>query len=323
MNSRTHLRLRRRSRALVTIIAATVGAATAALAGPREQAQRIHDRLAGVPPSDAVLDQMATHIENGNPLEAALLATRDRHFYTVTLKNFAAPWTNRDQSPFVPLNDYTTLVIGLVKDNEPFDQILYADALYVAPAVSPPPSATSNAHYEALEQRMLDPSFDPVTQLQRTEQSSVYPVPAHATAGAMTTRAAAESFFIAGTNRAMFRFTLINHMCMDLEQVQDTSLGPDRIRQDVPHSPGGDSRVFYNSCIGCHPGMDPLAQTYAYFNFNEDTGSIEYTEGQLQPKYFNNAEPFPDGLVTPDDSWENYWREGRNRLLGWSPVLPG
>src|SRR5690606_35280953 len=183
MNSRTHLRLRRRSRALVTIIAATVGAATAALAGPREQAQRIHDRLAGVPPSDAVLDQMATHIENGNPLEAALLATRDRHFYTVTLKNFAAPWTNRDQSPFVPLNDYTTLVIGLVKDNEPFDQILYADALYVAPAVSPPPSATSNAHYEALEQRMLDPSFDPVTQLQRTEQSSVYPVPAHATAG--------------------------------------------------------------------------------------------------------------------------------------------
>ena len=323
MNSRTHLRLRRRSRALVTIIAATVGAATAALAGPREQAQRIHDRLAGVPPSDAVLDQMATHIENGNPLEAALLATRDRHFYTVTLKNFAAPWTNRDQSPFVPLNDYTTLVIGLVKDNEPFDQILYADALYVAPAVSPPPSATSNAHYEALEQRMLDPSFDPVTQLQRTEQSSVYPVPAHATAGAMTTRAAAESFFIAGTNRAMFRFTLINHMCMDLEQVQDTSLVPDRIRQDVSRSPGGDSRVFNNSCIGCHTGMDPLAQAYAYFNFNENTGSIEYTEGQVQPKYFNNAETFPDGFVTPDDSWENYWREGRNRLLGWSPVLPG
>ena len=323
MNSRTHLRLRRRSRALVTIIAATVGAATAALAGPREQAQRIHDRLAGVPPSDAVLDQMATHIENGNPLEAALLATRDRHFYTVTLKNFAAPWTNRDQSPFVPLNDYTTLVIGLVKDNEPFDQILYADALYVAPAVSPPPSATSNAHYEALEQRMLDPSFDPVTQLQRTEQSSVYPVPAHATAGAMTTRAAAESFFIAGTNRAMFRFTLINHMCMDLEQVQDTSLVPDRIRQDVSRSPGGDSRVFNNSCIGCHTGMDPLAQAYAYFNFNENTGSIEYTEGQVQPKYFNNAETFPDGFVTPDDSWENYWREGRNRLLGWSPLLPG
>jgi len=305
------------------LAAATIGAASAALAGPREQAQRIHDRLTGVPPSDAVLNQMATHIANGNPLEAALLATHDRHFYTVTLKNFAAPWTNRDQSPFVPLNDYTALVIGLVKDDESFDQILYADALYVGAGVTPPPAANSNAHYEALERRMLDPSFNPETGLTRTTQSSVYPLPPDATAGAMTTRAAAEAFFIAGTNRAMFRFTLINHMCMDLEQVQDTSIVPDRIRQDVSRSPGGDSRVFNNSCIGCHAGMDPLAQAFAYYDFDPDTGSIEYTAGVVQPKYFNNAETFPDGFVTPDDSWDNYWREGRNALLGWSPVLPG
>ena len=35
----------------------------------------------------------------------AYLAMRDNNFYNVTLKNFAAPWTNRDQSVFVPLND--------------------------------------------------------------------------------------------------------------------------------------------------------------------------------------------------------------------------
>ena len=33
-----------------------------ALAGPREQARRLHDRLAAVPPSDAVLTQMASEI---------------------------------------------------------------------------------------------------------------------------------------------------------------------------------------------------------------------------------------------------------------------
>ena len=38
-------------------------------------------------------------------------------------------------------------------------------------------------------------------------------MPAAATAGVMTTRAAAQAFFVAGTNRAMFRFTMINHMC--------------------------------------------------------------------------------------------------------------
>ena len=70
---------------------------------------------------------------------------------------------------------------------------------------------------------------------------------------------------------------MLNHMCNDMEQVHDIKLSPDRIRQDVSRSPGGDSRLFLNSCIGCHNGMDPMAQAFAYYNFNETTGSIEYT----------------------------------------------
>ncbi|HEX5419772.1 MAG TPA: hypothetical protein VFY39_07215, partial [Gammaproteobacteria bacterium] len=137
------------------------------------------------------------------------------------------------------------------------------------------------------------------------------------------TRAASEAFFIAGTNRAMFRFTLINHLCTDLEQVHDVTVIPDRIRQDVSRSPGGDSRVFLNSCIGCHAGMDPMAQAFAYYNFNGTTGRLEYTPGSVQEKYFHNATTFPDGFVTPDDSWDNYWREGQNARLGWDPNQPG
>jgi hypothetical protein len=304
------------------IVALLLSGVSFALAGPREQAQRIHDRLAGVPPTDAVLNQMELQV-GSNAVAAAMTAMDNPSFYAVTLKNFAAPWTNRDQNVFVPLNDYTALVIGLVKDEEPFDQILYGDMLYVGQGVAPAPSPSSNAHYDALEQRMLEPGFDPQTQLVQTTQSSVYGLPPAATAGAMTTRAAAEAFFIAGTNRAMFRFTLVNHMCMDLEQVHDTSIVPDRIRQDVSRSPGGDSRVFLNNCIGCHAGMDPLAQAFAYYNYNDVSGSIEYTPGSVQPKYFNNEETFADGFVTPDDSWNNYWREGRNALIGWSPTLPG
>ena len=139
----------------------------------------------------------------------------------------------------------------------------------------------------------------------------------------MTTRAAAEAFFVAGTNRAMFRFTMLNHMCNDMEQVHDVKLPPDRIRQDVSRSPGGDSRLFLNNCIGCHSGMDPMAQAFAYYNYNEDTGSIEYTGGVVQPKYFNNDANFEWGFRTPDDAWENYWRTGQNQFLEWSPSLSG
>jgi hypothetical protein len=139
----------------------------------------------------------------------------------------------------------------------------------------------------------------------------------------MTTRAAAQSFFIAGTNRAMFRFTLMNHMCRDMEQVQDTTRPPDRIRQDVSRSPGGDSRVFLNNCIGCHSGMDPMAQAFAYYDWDEVAGRIVYTPGVVRPKYFNNDETFKPGFATPDDQWDNYWRHGPNSLLDWDDAQPG
>ena len=116
-------------------------------------------------------------------------------------------------------------------------------------------------------------------------------------------------------------------MCNDLEQLHDTRIAPDRIRQDVSRSPGGDSRLFLNNCVGCHNGMDPMAQAFAYYNYNFDeatqTGVLEYTEGNVQPKYFNNDLNFPQGFRTPDDAWENRWREGQNAYLGFSPSLPG
>ncbi len=98
----------------------------------------------------------------------------------------------------------------------------------------------------------------------------------------------------------MFRFTLMSQMCKDMEQMHDVLLPPDRIRQDVARSPGGDSRVFLNNCIGCHTGMDPLAQAFAYYNFNETTGRIEYTAGTVQPKYLINSDNFAPGLHYPE-----------------------
>jgi hypothetical protein len=307
---------------LFVALALILSGASLALAGPREQAVRIHDRLAGVPADETTITLMAQSLP-GDPATAANIAMNNPSFYAVTLKNFAAPWTNRDQNAFVPLNDYMTLVMGMVRDNVPFNQILSANLLYTGPAsVSPAPAATSNAHFEALEQRMREPTFNQ-SELVQTTQTAVYGTPAAATAGAITTRAAAEAFFVAGTNRAMFRFTLMNHMCMDMEQVLDTSIAPDRIRQDVSRSPGGDSRVFMNNCIGCHAGMDPMAQAFAYYNFDTTSGRMVYDSTAVHSKYFNNDTTFPDGFVTPDDAWHNHWRHGQNALIGWNQALPG
>lgn len=307
-------------------------------AGPLEQAKRIHDRLAGVPPTEADLIAMRNLIAANNRTGAAAIALENDAFYNVTLKNWAAPWTNEEQDVFVPLNDYIATVVGAVRDEVDFRQILYSDIIYTANSSLglPAYSNSNNNHYEALESG----GYSLKDNLVQRAQSSVTGLPADATAGVVTTRASARAFFKAGTNRAMFRFTLMNHLCMDLEQVHDTSRVPDRIRQDVSRSPGGDSRVFLNSCLGCHAGMDPLTQAFAYYDYDYnmdadptgENGAISYnTSGMTDPetgtrvkaKYLINATTFPQGYITPNDNWDNYWRKGINANLGWDITLTG
>ncbi|MBT8149656.1 MAG: hypothetical protein KJO24_06965 [Gammaproteobacteria bacterium] len=293
-------------------------------AGTREQARRIHDRLAGVPPTDTVLQQMEDAI-NGvggqTILDAADIAMNNPAFYSVTLKNIAAPWTNREQNVFVPLNDYIATYIGLVRDQSDFRRILYDDVLYVGNNL-PAYATTSNAHYEALENSNANLGNPATLQSQAQSSPTVLGIDSGASAGAMTSRAAARAFFVDGTNRAMLRYTVLNHLCYDMEQLKDTTRPADRIRQDISRSPGGDSRLFMNNCVGCHSGMDPLAQAFAYYQWdysdNPDAGSLRYTDGVVEDKYFINDTTFAHGYVTPDDRWDNFWREGINKeLLGW------
>jgi len=314
----------------VAVSALLLMCAASAQAGPSEQAKRIYERLVGEEPPANVLASMSATISAACPtgcapgnaalVTAAQSATQAPDFYNVTVKNMVTPWTNRDQTVFAPLNDYTATVIGMVRDDVPFNTALSADILYTVNSPGlPAVSAANNDHYATAETNGVDLSAT----LKATTQSQTYGIPTDATAGLITTRGAASAFFINGTNRAMFRFTMINHLCNDMETVMDTTRPTDRIRQDVARSPGGDSRLFLNTCVGCHSGMDPMAQAFAYYNFDTTSNQLVYTAGQVQPKYFINATNFPFGFVTPDNSWSNRWRAGTNIALGWDQSLPG
>jgi hypothetical protein len=293
-----------------------------------DQATRMYNRIAGIPPTAQQLSQM---LAQSSAVSAALIATQDPKFYDDTIRNMAAPWTNRAQSVFVPLNDYTATVIGMVRDDVAFNTLLSADLIYIGDGTSGEGaySPDNNTMYANLDAANVDLS----AKLKSSPQSAVTGIPSAATAGVITTRGAASAFFVNGTNRAMFRFTMINHLCNDLPTVMDTTRPPDRIRQDVTRSPGGVSTLFLTNCIGCHSGMDPMAQAFAFYNFSYPAseigatdwpiGQIVYTAGQTQPKYHINNTNFPQGFITPDDSWTNRWRTGPNQNLGWSTSLTG
>lgn len=302
-----------------------------AMADVRDQAKRVYDRIAGVPPSEEVLNDMVNQL-GANPSENQFIQAaidfpmENKNFYNATLKNWITPWTNEEQTVFAPLNDFTATAIGIIRDDYNFRTVLYDDVIYVARDVEgyTPYSNSNNTHYEELEQSGAD--LNQV--LERRAQSNVTSLPSNATAGVMTTRAAAKSFFVAGTNRAMFRFTLLNFLCNDLEQFKDTTRPTDRIRQDVTRSPGGDSRIYLNSCVGCHSGMDPLAQAFAYYEWTgeegTDAGELVYTPDTVQAKYHINSGNFKWGYSTPNDNWVNYWRKGPNATwVGWSDLAGG
>jgi hypothetical protein len=350
----------------------TLSCANPSFAGNREKAWHIYQRLTGTPPTNAVLDTMTacisgntsvcsagggdttlqgTPVASAGEVQAAYLAMQDKNFLNVKVKNMVIPWTNKDQTVFFPFNDAAALLIGLIGSGQDFRQALYADIYYDDPSVPAAfqftpfvfPSTTlspqsNNNHFEYIEHNDLPLK----TALVQTKQTGVTGMPAEGVAGVMTTRAMQRAFFYAGTNRAMLRFTFMNFLCNDFVQIKDITSNPDRIRQDPSRSPGGDSSVFLNNCIGCHAGMDGLAGAFAYYNWGPavydstiepDTQGSVYASSanplftlsgkdipptRVMPKYLQNFLDFPYGHETQDDSWINYWRVGLDANLGWA-----
>jgi hypothetical protein len=146
MNTRTAYRhIMAPSRPVTRAVCAAVCAGAMALLGASamaanpnaDQATRMYNRIAGTPPpSAAVLAQMMAT----DPVSAALIATNDPAFYNNTVRNLATPWTNRDQTVFAPLNDYTATVVGMVRDDVPFNTLLSADLVYIADAAAGVPT---------------------------------------------------------------------------------------------------------------------------------------------------------------------------------------
>jgi hypothetical protein len=319
------------ARSLVVFAVALL--ATQASAGPleRDRAKRIHDRLVGVPPDGAMLDAMEADLVAGDARGAALRAMTNPEFYTTALKNWVTPWTNQAQTPLEPLNDYTATVIGIVRDGRPFIEVLYDDVVYVGDDLAlgiTPYSLDDNFHYEDLEAIHADLS-DPNV-LVRRSQSNLNPMLSSSeAAGVLTTRAAGKEFYSAGTNRRVWRYTAMNYLCRDMENLSDITRPADRVRQDVSRSPGGDSSVFLNLCVGCHAPMDPMAGAFAYFEWVPDAidpdnrGRLVHTPGEVAGKYLINANTFPFGYITTDNRWDNYWREGDYSQLGWNGPASG
>jgi hypothetical protein len=304
---------------LVTLVSTSVWA------GPKEAAWKLHNRLAGVPPVKTAtadpLKQMEDLIKAGNPEAAAAIATSHPNFYNVVLKNWIKPWSNREQTSRDDLNDYVATVLGVIRDEVPFTEVLSGDILYTVnynnadgtPSVY---SYMDNLHYRNAETR----NINLMANLTRKTQSALTGLPVNAVSGVLTSRAAGAAFYSAGTNRRVNRFNFMNYLCHDYEELHDVNIPDVRVRRDVERNPGGDSRTYKNKCVGCHAGQDALGGAYAYYDFVG--GRLVYTPGIVVAKMNHNVY-YSAGFVTTDDNWINTWAQGQNAKLGWRGATSG
>jgi hypothetical protein len=208
-----------RTAVLVSSLALTAAAA----AGPHEQAKRIHERLAGIPPDAGVLQSMQARLESGDAAGAAMQAMENPEFYNTTVRRLAAPWTDREFSAYGDLNDATATVIGVIRDDLPFDQVLYEDIVYVgaAEATDVPYAHEGNDHYLDLQSNAVDLS-DPAN-LVRRRQSALPGSTLNASepAGILTSKGFAEAFLTGRTARAPLSFVTINFICTDPADARD------------------------------------------------------------------------------------------------------
>ncbi len=320
---------------LIILVLPTLVFATEA----RLKAWDIHNRIAGVPPmpGSSTLNQMESLInqfpgERGLE-EAAKVAIESRYFYEVVLKNFFKPFTNRERSKSTDLNDMVATLIGAVRDsdqpNKPFNRVLSADLVYVGPSMGNDVynfRRTSNEHYRQLELRSINLKDTLVERMQsqviqtenniendnRRDEVNIIAGGRNGSAGVFSLRAAGEAFFSAGTNRRMTRYAFMNFMCKDFEDLHDTAVPDFRVRRDIPRDPGGDSRTYKNTCVGCHAGQDALGGAWAHYDYRSNR--LRYNNG-ISSK-MNRSPEFAGGYVTTDDSWINLWANGQNSNLG-------
>jgi hypothetical protein len=308
----------------------------------RKRAQEIHSRLTGIktPISNPILGEMESLLNVGDSVGAAAKVTSDPSFINITVRDFAAKMSNRDETINLPLNDFTATVVGIVRDERNAQTMLTDDITYQADLTKAPVPGDliddilrSNNHYEALTTGRYDLSQVLVPKKQKLfngTEAVNNPSPS----GLLSSRQWMAAHAIAGTNRRLVEYAFRQFTCQGIENVADAS-GPDNvIARDIDRFPGGSHSKFTSSCRACHTIMDGFRPAFAQWTFSNGFAKHAYVVPKIamnvdedtsvgmkmEPDFVTyklnkNATVFSEGNVSTDDKWVNNATRGTNAEL--------
>ncbi len=312
----------------------------APISAQRTQAHKLFRAITGVslPIDDSRLKSMEALIAQNKSRDAAKIATNDALFYQNKVRDMAARMANRDESYRTPLNDFIATFVGVVRDSDTTSakELLTGNFTYQAdpaviaaagrPAIRMDETddlVQSNNHYDDIRSN----NYALKAVLKRVNGQRVLVDNAIANmpdpAGLITTRGFMQAHADAGTNRRLVEYSFRQFMCAPITDWADGTMPDDRVGRDVDRAPGGSANKYLTSCKNCHTGMDALRGAFARVDWINNN-RIRYTPNQVSGKLNRNADQYPAGFATANDSFVNYSNSGRNKdAFGWRNNLSG
>ncbi len=320
----------------------------------RKEAANIYSRLTSIkaPIDHPKVVEMESKIAAGDKMGAAAIATTESNFYNITVRDFAAKMSNREETISVPLNDFIATYVGGIRDDLNAKDFLSRNITYQSKSgyASVPQDLAedilkSNNHYEALD----NGKYDLAKVLEAKPQMLISaagiadnPTPA----GVLTSRAFMSAHAVAGTNRRLVEFAFREFLCAPIASWADAT-GPDSyIGKDVDRFPGGEHSKFTSNCRSCHSGMDAFRGAFARYTFSagfiknslltnplmgdDEDNSVnmkisDAPNAQLVAYKMNhNQQVFESGKTVVNDAWENFANRGSNvAFFGWKGAMAG
>lgn len=308
-----------------------------------DKACRIFVNITTVNPTGAELAAFKQRIQADGHLAATKwLMKNSKEFWTVQVKEFAEPYSDKDGNLGARLDETSATIIKVILDDLDFrrayydnfiatatgevtgqnqDQLRLADGNVIPGYLR---GAQSARHYEALED-LENFHQDGILELSSQSPTTFPSNQPGAPAGIFSTAGLGRAAYTAGTNRRIWPMITREMLCADIEDYRDVSTTEYYIHRDViREDPDGSSTVFKGICKSCHGMMDQVVKAFMYYNF--DNQAVVYTsfdsfetEAELaahkaQHKLFNEASN--TGYIAASDQFFVEWSEGQKNKIG-------
>lgn len=285
----------------VLIAALTLSIANAQASGNEMlKAKRLYERMTGVKVSSTKpeLKKVVEYLAKGDEQGAAKYITTTKDFLNVQIRNLSLRLSNKDESVKVPFNDFSALIVGVVRDNADFRDVLTApysyeisnkdertrffnQSSYIAAEAAYLNLADKNILVKNPKQKLVKNALSTAAKQEDVRESivsmGVHPEPA----GVLTSRTFAEANLSGGTNRRAVEFSLKQFMCVSMAEAADASASDQYVGGDVERFPGGDHNKYLTSCKSCHSVMDGMRGAFAkmdYVNMTDVAFAGIYTQ---------------------------------------------